>query len=373
MNRSVRWLLAAVAAAALSPLLWRGAARRAERLDREATRLHDLKRYTEEVALRDELVWLRFWRPEEFSRRGWARLSAGAYRAALKDFDRCLRRDPGAVDAHLGRALTLENLGRWRESRAENRNAVEAADAGLAAQSSDINRVSVLDWRGWAKVNRGEYAAAILDFDAVLRLDPKVPTAFRGRAEALTGLGRFAEALADYDRSLAIEPVHTDARIHRALLRAQAGDGPGFRQDLEQAGLLLSRRIRENPGDARAYSRRGYVRSLLGEETAALADLDRALALNPRRDEPYLQRSVVRGKLGDYAGAQQDMRSARERTLAAGKQATLRLEESLERLWVALLERKVEAAAVPRLPEPDAENVRAGLQRLQQDFIRIHD
>lgn len=70
----------------------------------------------------------------------------------------------------------------------------------------------------------------------------------------------------------------------------------------------FQRAVRTWPGFALAYYRSGLIRGReLGEYSAALVDLDRAIRLDPAWAEPYLQRGLFHRFHGDYPAAIADL------------------------------------------------------------------
>jgi predicted O-linked N-acetylglucosamine transferase (SPINDLY family) len=86
----------------------------------------------------------------------------------------------------------------------------------------------------------GRPDAALADFDAAVRLQPRLPLALINRGAALEALGRHDEAMASYGQALAIAP-----------------------------------------NDCHALNQRGSLLALAGRAEEALADYDRALGLDP--------------------------------------------------------------------------------------------
>lgn len=88
-------------------------------------------------------------------------------------------------------------------------------------------------------------------------------------------------AAAHVQAALAREPTHTRARILAADLEADAGRN-------RRALALLAKLVHEQPDAGTLYNRRGLAREALGETSAAMADFERAAALDPRLSQPHL-------------------------------------------------------------------------------------
>jgi len=95
---------------------------------------------------------------------GASHLNTGKPEKALEDFNRAIKIKPQVAAGYLGRANTLQILGRYEES-------IEDYDRALEIKSdlanAYINRAS-------AYSHLGEYEKAIADYEKGLELDPKI-------------------------------------------------------------------------------------------------------------------------------------------------------------------------------------------------------
>jgi hypothetical protein len=105
--------------------------------------------------------------------------------------------------------------------------------------------------RGWARSDDPE--AAIADYSAAIRANPRYYLAYFNRGNALQARGDLAAALGDYDVAIALLPE-----------------------------------------DPKAYNNRGWVRQQLGDWHGAITDYRRALELAPR---DWRERALVEGNL----------------------------------------------------------------------------
>lgn len=162
------------------------------------------------------------------SNRGQARLLAGETALALADFDAIIRRAPESSWGHLGRAETLLATGQGKEATAAAEAARERAaasarpfDAVLQARALWVlgrsreamalfdeyllaNRgteATALAYRGEAWLALGDAAAALNDFETVLRWTPGNPRALAGLAAAREARGDLAGAAAAWRRA----------------------------------------------------------------------------------------------------------------------------------------------------------------------------
>lgn len=147
-----------------------------------------------------------------------------------------------------------------------------------------------------------------------------------------------AEKLADLDAALEADPTNGEALQARAAVRMQAGDVDGAVKDLQnvlardpsnqaiaQAAVqqlvelnragdaldLLSKTIEAKPSEA-LYRLRAILYRMEGKEDEALADLNKALAMQPKDPVALLQRAEIAIFGGDIRGAKRDLKAASE-------------------------------------------------------------
>jgi len=95
---------------------------------------------------------------------GASHLNTGKPEKALEDYDRAIKIKPHVAAGYLGRANTLQVLGRYEESIADYNKTLEI--------KSDLANAYVN--RGSAYSHLGEYEKAIADYEKGLELDPKI-------------------------------------------------------------------------------------------------------------------------------------------------------------------------------------------------------
>ncbi|MDY3555759.1 tetratricopeptide repeat protein [Gemmata sp. JC717] len=189
--------------------------------------------------------------------RALARFNRKQFPGAEADFSAALKLNPDLTDALANRALTRLELGRLAEAEAD---LTKALDLGASETRLYFLRADVRDRRGDKPgaaadraagltkpptdepsfVARGlaratsEPAAALADFDAALKLNPRSFPALQNRAFVLADkLDRPADALAALDRALELYPDALPARAGRAVLRARKGDRAAAHKDAE--------------------------------------------------------------------------------------------------------------------------------------------
>ena len=92
----------------------------------------------------------------------------------------------------------------------------------------------------------GEYARALIDYDAALAIDANHIHALRGRARTLMQLGRLDESLAVFDAAIARAPDFGATYANRGILHDRMGHYAKAIADYEQA-LALDPELAEGP------------------------------------------------------------------------------------------------------------------------------
>jgi tetratricopeptide (TPR) repeat protein len=161
---------------------------------------------------------------------GLAYSAIGQLENALAEFDRALALNPRYVEAHLNRAVTLNELGRYDDATA----------AFAAAQV-----LGAVDHTGFS----APVASQLANMHADL-------------GEAYIEAGGHHEAIRQFEAAVALRPEFLDLRFRLARVRLGEGDAAGARRDLE--AILAAR-----PWYAAAHLSLGMACYLLGDHEAA--------------------------------------------------------------------------------------------------------
>lgn len=255
---------------------------------------------------------------------------------ALADFSAAIRIEPKNVRWLNARGFFLFTRGK-RDAALRDLNAAIELDASYAEAHNN---------RGLLHVGTQDYQKAIADFGQAIATDPKFTDAWNNRGFAHFRSNEPVKALSDFDQALACDPKFVMAYNNRALLRMarkeyrQAvmdcssaielnGDNPRFFQlrreayrrlgkskealaDGEKLIWLiryqqLSRRVATAPKLADGYIQRARHLAVDGRSGAALADYQRAIAVEPgQANEAYLARARHWIAAGDWKRATAD-------------------------------------------------------------------
>ncbi|MCL5281809.1 MAG: tetratricopeptide repeat protein [Planctomycetes bacterium] len=189
----------------------------------------------------------------------------------------------------LGHRVGLQNPS-WRRAMPVGVMLILVALGGLTYQRIGVWRDSLTLWndflrrrqdiwvaylnRGLAEYDEGDRQAAIADFDATLRLNPKADKALNNRAAAYVALGNRPAALRDFDEAIRLNPADSSYVVNRGILKRDMGDFAGAVQDFDTVIELNARNVRALCERADAYR-------MQGDWTKARVDYDAVLRLDP--------------------------------------------------------------------------------------------
>ena len=121
---------------------------------------------------------------------GVSNLNSGKTEKAFEDFNRAIKIDPQLAGGYLGRANTLNMMGRYGES--------------------------------------------IEDYNTVLEIDPKLANAYINRGSAYSHLEEYEKAIADYEKGLELDPkADNKPGIFKRLFSNDPNTDKGIRKYLE--------------------------------------------------------------------------------------------------------------------------------------------
>ncbi|MCI0625276.1 MAG: tetratricopeptide repeat protein [Acidobacteria bacterium] len=149
---------------------------------------------------------------------------------------------------------------------------------------------------GALRATRGEYRAAISNFQQALQMQPSSATARNGLGASLLGEGRVDEAMRELRKTLDIDPTHLNARLNlsRALAR---------KEDWTAAAVELNTVLKQKPDNADAQVGLGTVYSMQGRFDEALPYFQRGAQLKPADADIRTQLGAVLANRGDLSGA----------------------------------------------------------------------
>jgi tetratricopeptide (TPR) repeat protein len=170
--------------------------------------------------------------------------------------------------------------------KADHATAERAFTAATAASPDDPR---TWYYRAVNRQQSGDHSGALADLERSLTLDATDVHALLRRAESHIALGQHTQALPDLERILAIRPTGPAAEHALFLIGAQQV----AREDRVSAKQTYDRLVSIAPLDAQAWCNRGLVLASMHMDAPALADLEKAVALDPTMSEAYVQLALV--------------------------------------------------------------------------------
>lgn len=173
--------------------------------------------------------------------------------------------------------------------------------------------------------NESSLSKAFVNISAAIDLDPARPEFLYARANIYARSDRFDAATADLDRAIKLAPERGELHWAKGVICLLASRTAVHLEQLKVAVEAFSAAIRCNSKVAKYYSSRGAAHSRLGQLTAALTDLEKALELDPGDGKTYYNRGHLRLRQQDEAGAIEDFRRAAERNYSLASTELQRL------------------------------------------------
>ena len=123
--------------------------------------------------------------------------------------------------------------------------------------------------KGRDKVNQEKYQAAITDLNKAIELDSIYGDAYFYRGNAEINLNNYADAMADYTRAIEIDTTYADRGGPQHPAQRLAGTAAEREKLLGNDSLY-----------AKAYCNRGISKNRIKNYQGAVADFNKAIALN---------------------------------------------------------------------------------------------
>jgi len=207
--------------------------------------------------------------------RGMARAEGGDRKGAIADFDAALQLNPKADKALNNRAACYVYLG-------DPAAALRDFDSAIRLNPDSSYLVN----RGILKRNTGDFDGAQKDFDTVLASNPRHVVALCERADLYRLQRNWAKAVADYEAVLRLNPAHAHAAFFLGTVLVETGDN-------ERAVAMLNKAIAlGSKNSAPAYFLLAHAYQKLGRTDLATQALRRSHELGyngPRVGPPQVE------------------------------------------------------------------------------------
>jgi tetratricopeptide (TPR) repeat protein/S1-C subfamily serine protease len=223
----------------------------------------------------------------------WIRIERGnqylrleQYKKAEEEFDSAIALNPSFVHlAWYGKGKALEEQGNFPE-------AIRAFEESLYKQPDYMPSLSEL-----SKIYRElkNFDKALAALKKAIQITPKNANLYNEKWVVLSNSKRDKEALLAINEAIALSP--------RAAFYSNRGTTYAGLKDYSKAIADYDKAIAINPEYAEAYYNRGVAYGALKDYSKAIADYDKAIAINPELAEAYSNRGVAYAGLKDYSKA----------------------------------------------------------------------
>ena len=197
----------------------------------------------------------------------------------------------------------------------------QTADTPAAAGPTEERKVQIR--RFWDLYNsatslrlQGNWAAAAMQYQEALVLDPRHEDCLYYLGNAFFELGRFQEAADTWNRLIQLNP-NQSSRAHAQLGMLYSCGAPGTPFDLDQAERELHQALAINKEESGPVIKLGEVALLRGDRQKALEYLSAGRNLNFKSVQANYLIGYLRWAAGDATGALKDLKQAADFALAA--------------------------------------------------------
>jgi tetratricopeptide (TPR) repeat protein len=230
---------------------------------------------------------------------------------ALRTLDEAVANDSSLVEAYLLIARLNMLPGGDKQAITEaTTKAIEILDDNPVERSAALV-LRALTWGPGDEQKRRD------DLNAAIKDDPKNLEALQARAAVRLQEGDVAGAIEDLEKVLAEDP--TNQQVAQTVVQKLAE-----LDRVDDALKLLTGALESKPSEG-LYRMRAILYRMQLKEEEALADLNKALAMQPRDPISLLQRAEISIAKGNVQAAKDDLRAAEriEPRVAASEQAIL--------------------------------------------------
>jgi tetratricopeptide (TPR) repeat protein/S1-C subfamily serine protease len=207
------------------------------------------------------------------------------YDRAIAAFDTAIAKNQ-ALFGNYGKALSLGSIGKPQLAK-------NAIDRAIAAIPSNERKKYYYFWKYqsiFAEFSEG-YDKAIKSLDIAIQLEPNDLKLLNQKAGIFDDIKQYNKSIDIYNEIVQKQP---EAYVYnnRGFAKYKLGN-------IKEAIADCDRAIAINPKFAKAYYNRGLAKYDLGNKKEAITDYDRAIAINPKDAKAYYNRGLAKSDLGN--------------------------------------------------------------------------
>ena len=175
------------------------------------------------------------------------------YQEAIAAFEKAIELQPDLVQAHYGKAISLQDKEDFKEMQYLEQSFTEEEEL--------------------IEIDRATYEEALAAFAKTTELDPNFELAWRAQGSILHELERYPEALAAYDKAITLNPTNDRLHYFRGSLLMELGR-------YSEAADAFSKAIAIKP-TVIYYLSRMSAYTLMGDSQKGKADMERVREIDP--------------------------------------------------------------------------------------------
>jgi predicted O-linked N-acetylglucosamine transferase (SPINDLY family) len=262
-----------------------------------ALALFHQNRLDEALTALDRTLELQGDHPEAHFRRGGVLYKLRRHEAAIASFAaaiECSSGDSPTYLVHFQQSFALAALERKEEALAALSQAIALKPDHFESYVS----------RGNTLLDLGRHAAALVDYDAAIALDPAhelCHAAYSSRAFALKHLRRFDEALASYEQAILLKSDEVETYLNRGAVLQELHRHEEALASFERASAL-------DPHRAEAFQGHAFSLLALSRYEEAIASFDRSIALKCKQEQLLGYRRHAQMQICQWDQLDEDLR-----------------------------------------------------------------
>ncbi|CAN5161541.1 hypothetical protein BH10CYA1_BH10CYA1_31610 [soil metagenome] len=267
--------------------------------------------------------------PWIYARRGWAQVSTGNPKAALKDFNTSIAfpKNDATADAYVGKGAALVALKDNKGALACYDAAIKINDKSAATYATraylytnmNMTDKGLVDYTQALKCDPGYTAAHIAKadiysrqskFDVAIKELNSVPKKYENadlfiaKGRTYTRLNNMKAAIASFKQAFSLDPKRDpDAYMDAAYCY-------GLQKDYTAALAALQSAIDLRPDNAQYRASHGFYNQCAGNVVTAGQDFEKAISMDPKNSDAHFWRGGVFERQGDKSAAIQDYEAA---------------------------------------------------------------